>query len=42
MGGEMWIRWVVRQRMVGRPDPCDDPVAKDDVDCIVAAAGKQG
>ena len=22
--------------------PCDDPVAKDDIDCIVAAAGKQG
>ena len=21
MGGEVWIRWVVRQRMIGRPDP---------------------
>ena len=22
--------------------PCDDPVAQDDVNCIVAATGKQG
>ena len=28
--------------MLTLPLPCDDPVAKDDIDCIVAAAGKQG
>lgn len=42
MRSEMWIVWMIYHRMVGRPDPCDDPVAKDDIDCIVATAGKQG
>ena len=40
----MMIQWsrtiaIVKRRVTL---PCDDPVAQDDVNCIVAATGKQG
>lgn len=32
---------MVGQRMVGRPDPSHDPVAKDDVNCVMSTTSQK-